>query len=120
MSPNMRERILEKVAATYYHGSPNPDIKELRAGSYVTRSKRIAKLMGRYHTSTGKPWSDDDLAEPHYLGRPAKFKEGRRPEGKPVIYALELKKKDLDLLGNPYEHKTLKPIQVTKTNHKGQ
>lgn len=94
----------------YYHGSPHKSIKELNAGSYVTPDKRTAELMGRYHLDSGKTWSDEDLAEPHYFGAEPKWK--REPKGIPHIYKVRAKEKDLDLLDNPYEHKTLRGMRV--------
>jgi len=89
----------------YYHGSPIKDLTSLRAGSYVTRHKAVAELMGRYHLDTGKTWTDEDLTEPHYFGKAPKWK--KEPQGIGHIYTIKAKKKDLDMLDNPYEHKTL-------------
>lgn len=102
--------------ATYYHGSPRSDLTGLRAGSYISSDRAIAELMGRYHKRTGKTWSDDDLAEPHYLGRAAKFLKGREPRGKPTIYAVLVNDKQVDKLGNPYEHKLRRATLVKVAN----
>ena len=100
----------DKGKKEYYHGSPHKGIKELHAGSYVTPDKNTARLMGRYHLDTGKTWTDDDLAEPHYFGQEPKWK--REPMGEPEIYAIKAKDKDLDKLDNPYEHKTNRSFKV--------
>jgi len=66
--------------------------------------------MGRYHLDTGRTWTDDDLTEPHYFGKDPKWK--KEPKGIGHIYSIKAKKKDLNMLNNPYEHKTLKSIKT--------
>lgn len=105
----------EKAAATYYHGSPRADLPELRPGSYVTPDRDTAALMGRYYTATGRTWDDSDLAEPHRLGGPARFRRGREPDGAATIYAVDADPEALDLLDNPYEHRTLRRLPVVKS-----
>ena len=98
---------------TYYHGSPNADITELTEGSYVSPDRDTASLMGRYHEDTGKQWSDEDLAEPHMFGQQPKWKPGREPMGKPSVYEMRTGDSNLDIMDNPYEHKTLKSSPVS-------
>lgn len=107
-------RAWEKSAKTFYHGSPNADLQTLRAGSYVTPDLDTAKLMGRFHSDTGKTWSDDDLAEKHKFGTQPKWKPGREPTGAPAVYKLRAAIKQLNLLDNPYEHTTLESLPVEK------
>jgi hypothetical protein len=106
----------QKVAEqrTFYHGSPNADLQTLAAGSYVTPDLDTAKLMGRFHVDTGKTWSDDDLVEKHKFGTQPKWKPGREPAGNAAIYKLRAAIKQLDLLGNPYEHTTLEELPMQK------
>ena len=102
-------------ASVYYHGSPTDLQGKLREGSYVTPNKDVAYLMGRFHLGTGKPWTDDDLTEPYNFGRGVQsisWKNGREPKGIPKVFAAKIKKKHLDLLNNPYEHKTMRDISV--------
>lgn len=99
---------------TYYHGSPKADLQTLRPGSYITPDLETAKLMGRFHTDTGKTWSDDDLSEPHFFGKQPKWKPGREPKGDAVIYKLQAAIKKLNTLDNPYEHTTLEELPVEK------
>ena len=103
-----------KSAKTFYHGSPNADLQTLRIGSYVTPDLYTAKLMGRFHTDTGKTWSDEDLAEAYKFGTQPKWKQGREPAGNPAIYKLRAAIKQLNLLDNPYEHTTLEELPVEK------
>ena len=112
----MQKYIKEKVAKqrTFYHGSPNADLQTLAAGSYVTPDLDTAKLMGRFHVDTGKTWSDDDLVEKHKFGTQPKWKPGREPAGNAAIYKLRAAIKQLDLLGNPYEHTTLEELPMQK------
>lgn len=98
----------EKTASEkkrFFHGSPLADIKNLRAGSYVTPDLHIAEVMGRYHQDTGKTWTDDDLAEPYYFKGEPKWK--KEPKGKPLIYEVEASDDQLDKLDNPIEHRVL-------------
>ena len=104
----------DKIAKTFYHGSPNADLQTLRIGSYVTPDLYTAKLMGRFHTDTGKTWSDEDLAEAYKFGTQPKWKQGREPAGNPAIYKLRAAIKQLNLLDNPYEHTTLEELPVEK------
>lgn len=110
------DRIKEaaRAASTYYHGSPAKQLKALAAGSYVTPDIETARLMGRHHLDTGKTWTDDDLAEPHWFGGNPKWKEGREPKGVAQLYRLLARKQQLDLMDNPYEHKVLSEMPVTK------
>lgn len=104
-----------KSSKTYYHGSPDPNIIVLRTGSYVTPDKHIAEIMGRFHEDTGKTWSDNDVVEPGYnFGPEIKFKPGREPTGKPTVYSVTTSPDSLDLLDNPYEHKTKLELAVQK------
>lgn len=104
------QHMKDRNKKTYYHGSPHKGIKELNAGSYITPDKETAHLMGRYHLDSGKTWSDEDLAEPHYFGSQPKWKN--EPKGEPEIYQVKAKDKDIDKLDNPYEHRTLRPIKL--------
>ena len=101
-----------KIASTYYHGSPVSGLTSLNKGSYVTKDRATAELMGRYHLSTGKTWTDDDLKTPHYFGKKPKWKN--EPMGKPHIYKLHAALEELNLMDNPYEHTTLKALPVSK------
>ena len=101
-----------KLASVYYHGSPVDGLTALNKGSYVTKDRATAELMGRYHLSTGKTWSDEDLAEPHYFGKAPKWKN--EPMGKAHIYKLHAALNQLDLLDNPYEHTTVQELSVKK------
>ena len=96
-----------------YHGSPNGSLTDLRAGSWVSSDRGTAELMGRFHKGTGKTWDDGDLAEPHYLGKAARFKNGRKPAGKAHLYRVVGPVK-LDRKGNPYEHTTLSGARLEK------
>jgi len=95
----------------YYHGTPVKGIEVLREGSYITPDLSIARLMGLYHTDTGKTWSDEDLEEPHYFNSKPKWK--KEPKGEPEIYELEVDEEDIDSLDNPYEHKLKKEKYVS-------
>ena len=99
-----------KLASAYYHGSPVSGLTSLNPGSYVTKDKATAELMGRYHLDSGKTWSDVDLAEPHYFGKAPKWK--KEPMGKPYLYQVNTNKRGLNLMDNPYEHTTLKDLPV--------
>ena len=99
---------------TFYHGSPNAELTELRPGSYVTPERAIAELMGRFHLDSGKTWADDDLAVPHKFGQEPKWRPGREPKGRPVVYAVAADDSALDLLGNPYEHRTKVKLPLQK------
>ena len=99
---------------TMYHGSPLGNLTKLRQGSYVTPIKEVAYLMGRFHEDTGKTWSDEDLAEPHFFGKDPKWKSGREPKGVPTVYEIITNDDDLDLLDNPYEHKTKVELSLKK------
>jgi len=114
---NQSEPIALKLPAkqrTFYHGSPNTELQRLLPGSYVTPDLETAKLMGRFHTDTGKTWSDDDLAEQHKFGTQPKWKPGREPTGEAAVYRLQAALKQLNLLRNPYEHTTLEALPVEK------
>ncbi len=102
-------KMLEKISADYYHGSVLNNLTHLRPGSYITPDRSIAELMGRYHLSTGKTWTDDDLLEPHYFGKEPKWKN--EPKGIPSIYKLTTD--DVDYLNNPYEHLNKKRVPLT-------
>lgn len=97
---------------TFYHGSPNPNIVKLNKGSYVTADKDTATLMGRFFTNTGKQWTDDDLFAKHEFGKEPEFLNV--PDGIPTLYRFQAKNKDLDLMDNPYEHKTRREFKVEK------
>lgn len=99
-----------KVAQEYYHGSPTANLTSLRPGSYVTPDRATAELMGRYHLDTGKTWTDDDLAAPHYFGKAPQWK--REPKGIPTIYKMRIADKYLNKLNNPYEHTTTSEIRL--------
>lgn len=103
-----------KAAATYYHGSPDANIEKLRSNSYVTPDKNIAETMGRFYEDTGQTWSDDDLDQPYDFGPEIHFKAGREPTGKPTIYTVNAEPDNLDMLDNPYEHKTKLELAVQK------
>ena len=90
----------------YYHGSPVRSLSYLRQGSYVTPSPDLARLMGRYYKNSGKTWQDSDLEEPYVFGSKIRWREGKEPDGEPVVYSVKLRPEDLDLLDNPYEHIT--------------
>ena len=99
-----------KLAASYYHGSPVGGLTSLRKGSYVSKDRAIAELMGRYHLDSGKTWTDDDLAEPYYFGKEPKWK--KEPMGKAQLYKLRAKLNQLELLDNPYEHRTAQELSI--------
>lgn len=101
-----------KQASVYYHGSPNTELTEPREGSYVSKHKSIAELMGRFHLDTGKQWSDDDLLEPHKMGQDPKWK--KEPKGIPALYKILASQKELDLLDNPYEHTLLSSKKTSR------
>ena len=82
----------------------------LRKGSYVTPDRETAELMGRFHLDTGKTWSDEDLKRPYYFGAKPEWK--KEPKGKPTIYEVMLKDKDLNKMNNPYEHTTLRDTLI--------
>ena len=103
-----------RAPKTYYHGSPNAALTALRPGSYVTPDLATAQLMGKFHEDTGKTWSDDDLVEPHMFGREPKWKAGREPKGVPTVYSVSAADDALDLLDNPYEHKTKTELLAQK------
>ena len=102
----------DKISKTFYHGSPNADLQTLRIGSYVTPDLYTAKLMGRFHSDTGKTWSDKDLSEDYEFGTQPKWKSGCEPTGEPTVYKLQATIKQLNLLGNPYEHTILESLPV--------
>lgn len=106
-----REAKLQKKAKrVFYHGTPNPELQELRTGSYITPDRAIAELMGRFHTATGETWSDADLKEPHKMGeQPVWLTE---PDGTPFVYEVDVNEADIDFLDNPYEHVIRKAAPV--------
>lgn len=107
---DLLRRVGEKRAGTYYHGSPVRDIETLRPGSYVTPRRALAELMGRFHLDTGRPWSDDDLAEPHRTNQDeARFKPGREPAGVPTVYRVELPDDAVESWGDDNEVRTRAP-----------
>jgi hypothetical protein len=105
---------LKEIEQTFYHGSPKANLRTLAPGSYVTPDLETAKLMGRFHTDTGKTWSDDDLIKKHYFGNQPKWKPGKEPTGDATIYKLRAAIKQLNLLNNPYEHITLEKLPIEK------
>jgi hypothetical protein len=102
--------------ATYYHGSPNPDLTSLRSGSYITPDPELAKVFGRHNPETGKTWVDSDLREPYdFVGKP-KFKRGSAPKGKASVYKLEASDSDVDFLDSPHEHTIRRELPVRRFN----
>lgn len=100
-----------------YHGSPNHNLKELKVNSYVSVFPHIAYIMGQYYTNTGKPWNDDDLKTPFRNGHKIYFKKGRKPDGIPALYKLEVEPEDIILHRNfPFEFqiKTAKLVKQIK------
>jgi hypothetical protein len=96
---------------TLFHGTPQPlEGTVLKKGSYVSFYYNIAYVMGIYNLETGKTWTDDDLKTPYnFKGFPT-FKNRSDFMGIPLIYSIYVDDSDLDLLDNPYEHKTLVDI----------
>jgi len=111
---NKHPRDKEGKFKTYYHGSPNPNIEVLKAGSYVTKHLYIAKIMGIHNKRNKKVWNDKDLTKPYKFGSKIKFKSKNKFSGKPIIYKLEVKDEDIDFLNNPFEHTIKVPIKVIK------
>ncbi len=102
--------------ATYYHGSPNPDLTFLRSGSYITPDPELAKVFGRHNPETGKTWIDSDLREPYdFVGKP-KFKRGSAPKGKANLYKLDAEDNDVDFLNSPHEHTIRRELPVRRFN----
>jgi len=96
-----------------YHGSPVKDIKQLRAGSYVTIFPHVAYNMGLSYTDTNKTWQDADLAIPYDWGPIIKFKPGRKPNKLPTLYRFQVKHDNIILLPNfPYEFRIKKECKV--------
>jgi hypothetical protein len=98
-----------------YHASPNPNIKKLYDNSYVTMYPHIAYYMGLYYKESGKPWSNSDLKKPYGFEKNIYFKKGKKPDGIPTLYKLEIEPENIVMHANfPFEFQIKKGVNVTK------
>ena len=98
-----------------YHASPNKNIQTLYDNSYVTIFPHVAYYMGLYYKSTGKPWSNSNLKKSYGFEKTIQFKKGRKPDGKPTLYELEIEPENIIMHKNfPFEFKIRKGVKVKK------
>ena len=76
----------------------------------MSGDEETARLMGRSFKD-GRTWSDEDLKEKYTFGTgEPKWKSGRVPRVPAHVYKVQLGGRDLDTLGNPWEHVTRRTV----------